>query len=119
MQKATLETVDFLNKCDRNDRNNDGNAIILTFDEGSLHIKIPHTFGLEAVRYFLIKHENDIYPRFNLTFILKSIDVILENNTCVFDYKYFGQLQDTAMGIVFPPTYANLSMKSNLMILLN
>ena len=57
MQKATLETVDFHNKCDRNYRNNDGNAVILTFDERSPHTNIPHTFGLEAVGYFLLKHD--------------------------------------------------------------
>ena len=48
--------------------------------------------------------------RFNIPFILESIDFILKNNTCVFDNEYFLQLQGTAMGTVFAPTYANLSM---------
>ena len=42
--------------------------------------------------------------RFNIPFILESIDFILKNN------EYFLQLQGTAMGTVFAPTYANLSM---------
>ena len=42
--------------------------------------------------------------RFNISFILESIDFILKNN------EYFLQLQGTAMGTVFAPTYANLSM---------
>ena len=46
------DSIDFLNKCDRN---NERNAVIATFDEFGLYINIPHTFGLEAVRYFLIK----------------------------------------------------------------
>ena len=46
------DTIDFLNKYDRN---NERNAVIATFDEFGLYTNIPHTFGLEAVRYFLIK----------------------------------------------------------------
>ena len=65
---------------------------------------------MEAVRYFLSKCKEDIYPRFNISFILESIDFILKNNTCVFDNEYFLQLQGTAMDTVFAPTYVNLSM---------
>ena len=65
---------------------------------------------MDAVRYFLLKYKEDIHPRFNIPFILESIDFILKNNTCVFDNEYFLQLQGTAMGTVFAPTYANLSM---------
>ena len=65
---------------------------------------------MDAVRYFLLKHKEDIHPRFNIPFILESIDFILKNNTCVFDSEYFLQLQGTAMGTVFAPTYVKLSM---------
>ena len=65
---------------------------------------------MEAVRYFLLKYKEDIHSRFNIPFILESIDFILKNNTCVFDNEYFLQLQGTAMGTVFAPTYVNLSM---------
>ena len=44
--------------------------------------------------------------RFNIPFILESIDFILKNNTCVFNNEHFLQVQ----GTVFAPTYANLSM---------
>ena len=77
---------------------------------GPIHINIPHTFGKEAVSYFLLEYKEDIHSRFNIPFILESIDFILKNNTCVFDNEYFLQLQGTAMGTVFAPTYANLSM---------
>ena len=63
-----------------------------------------------AVRYFLLKYKEDIHSRFNIPFILESIDFILKSNTCVFGNEYFLQLQGTAMGTVFAPTYANLSM---------
>ena len=85
-------------------------TVIATFHVVGLHTNIPHTFRLEAVKYFLLKHEEYIHPRFNISFILESNDFILKNNTCVFDNEYFLQLQGTAMGTVFAPTYANLSM---------
>ena len=63
-----------------------------------------------AVTYFLLKYKKDIHPRFNITFILESIDFLLKNNTCVFGNEYFLQLQRTAIGTVPAPTYANLSV---------
>ena len=73
-----------------------------------LYTNIPHTFGIEAVRYFLFKYQQYIYPRFSIPFILESIDFMLKNNTCVFDNEYFLQLQGTAKGTVFAQTFANL-----------
>ena len=107
------DSIDFLNKCDRN---TDRNTVIATFDVVGLYTNIPHTFGMEAVRYFLLKYKEDIHPRFNIPFILESIDFILKNNTCVFDNEYFLQLQGTAMGTVFASTLAWGTMKSNFMI---
>ena len=101
------DSTDFLNKCDRNTNRS---TVIATFDVVGLYTNIPHTFGMDAVRYFLLKYKEDIHPRFTIPFILESIDFILKNNTCVFDNEYFLQLQGTAMGTVFAPAYANLSM---------
>ena len=100
------DSIDFLNKCDRN---TDRNTVIATFDVVGLYTNMPHTFGMEAVRYFLSKYK-DIHPRVNIPFILESTDFILKQNTCVFDNEYFLQLQGTAMGTVFAPIYANLIM---------
>ena len=44
------DSIDFLNKCDRN---TDGNTVIATFDVVGLYINIPHTFGMEAVRHYI------------------------------------------------------------------
>ena len=84
--------------------NIDWNAVIATFDEVSLYINIPHTSGLKVL---LSKYEEDIHPRFNKLFILKSSDFILKNNISLFDNEYCLQLQGTAMGTVFAPTSAN------------
>ena len=99
-------SINFLNKCGRIAN---GNVVIATFDVVGLYTNILHTFGLEAVRYFLLKYKEDIHPRFKILVILESIDFILKNNICVFDDEYFLQLQGTAMGNVFAPTYRNAS----------
>ena len=39
------DSIDFLNKCDRN---TDGNTVIATFDVVDLYTNIPHTFGMEV-----------------------------------------------------------------------
>ena len=66
---------------------------------------------MEALRYFLLlRYKDDIHPWFNIPFILESIDFVLKTKTCIFENEYFLQLQGTAMGTVFAPTYANLSM---------
>ena len=59
------DSIHFFNKCDSN---TDGNAVIATFDVVGLYTNIQHTFGLEAVWYFLLKFEKDIHPRFNVSF---------------------------------------------------
>ena len=49
------DSTGFLNKCDRN---TDGNTVIATFDVVALYTNIPHTFELEAVRYFFLKYKD-------------------------------------------------------------
>ena len=49
-------------------------------------------------------------PRFNNQFILDATDFILKNNSLTFNSMLFLQLKGTAMGTVFAPTYANLTI---------
>ena len=49
-------------------------------------------------------------PRFNNQFILDAADFILKKNSLTFDSMFFLLLKGTAMGTVFAPTYANLTM---------
>ena len=72
--------INFLNKCDSNAN---GDAVIALFAAVGLCTNKPFTFGLEVVRYFLLKYKEDIHPSFNATFILESIDFILKNNMCL------------------------------------
>ena len=111
------ESIDFLNKCDRN---TDGNTVIGTFDVVGLYTNIPHTFGVEAVRYFLLKYKEDIHPRFNIPFILESIDFILTLESFTTNNFYSFRVLQWALCLHQPmQTLAWGTMKSNYLILLN
>lgn len=101
------DSVDFLNKCPREV---DENTEIVTFDVVSLYTSIPHDFGLQALDYFLTTYEKDLHPRFKKQFVLESANFVLKNNTMNFDSKFYLQIKGTAMGTIFAPTYANLTM---------
>ena len=112
--------IDFLNKCDRK---TDGNIVIASFDVVYLQTNIPHTFGMEAVRYFLWKYKEDIHPRFHIPFILESIDFTLKSNACLpLTMNAFHKFKVLTMGTVFARTYTSLNMGSlnlSFIVLLN
>ena len=93
----------FKNKCPRDV---DEDTEIVTFDVISLYTSIPHEFGLEAIDYFL----EDLHPRFRKKFVLESANFILKNITLTFDSEFYLQIKGKAMGTIFAPTYANLTM---------
>ena len=93
----------FKNKCPRDV---DEDTEIVTFDVISLYTSIPHEFGLEAIDYFL----EDLHLRFRKKFVLESANFILKNNTLTFDSEFYLQIKGKAMGTIFAPTYANLTM---------
>ena len=96
-----------MNKCPREV---DPYTEIVTFDVTSLYTSIPHEYGLKALGYFLTTFKEEMNPRFNNQFILDAADFILKNNSLTFDSMFLLQLKGTAMGTVFAPTYANLTM---------
>ena len=49
-------------------------------------------------------------PWFNNQFILDAVDFILKYNSLTFYSRFYSQLEGTAIGTVFAPTYANLTM---------
>ena len=49
-------------------------------------------------------------PQVNNQFILHAADFNLKNNSLTFDSTFFLLLEGTAMGKIFTPTYANLTM---------
>ena len=101
------DKLDFLRKCSR--KNND-TTILVTFDIKRLYTSIPHDYGLETISFMTEKHPDSLHSRFSKGFVLESIKIILENNNCTFNDEFYRQISGTAMGTIFAPTYATLTM---------
>ena len=78
--------------------------------DGELFTSIPHTLGLNALRYWITKERNNIPDRFTDNFIIETISFILNNNFFVFHDQLYHQLEGTGMGIDFAASYACLSI---------
>ena len=98
------DNLDFLSKCSRE---NYEDTLLVTFDVVNLYTNIPHTFGLEALDYWLENHPESLHARFNK----ECAEFILQNNNMKFDNKFYNQIKVTAMGTILAPTYATLSMR--------
>ena len=81
-----------------------------TCDIVSLYTSIPHTLGLNALRYWVKKERNNIPDRFTENFIIEAISFILNNNFFVFQDQLYHQLEGTGMGIDFAASYVCLSI---------
>ena len=101
------DNIDFLQKCSRI---NSTNTVLATFDVTSLYTSIPHNYGLEAIKYWLDKYRSSVNPRYSTSFILEAITFILTNNNFAFDDEYCNQILGTAMGSIFAPDYAGLTV---------
>ena len=101
------DNLDFLSKCSRE---NYEDTLLVTFDVVNLYTNIPHTFGLEALDYWLENHPESLHARFNKEFVLECVKFILQNKNIKFNNEFYNQIKGAAMGIIFAPTYATLSM---------
>ena len=101
------DNIEFLKTCKRNVTDD---TVLVTFDVCSLYTNIPHEFGLRATEYFVSNYRQNINPRFTTEFVLEALSFILSNNSMTFDKIFYLQIQGTAMGTIFAPTYATLSM---------
>ena len=75
-----------------------------------LYSNVLLAYGLEAIEYWLDKFPESLHPRFSKEFASESVEFILENNNLSFDNEYFNRVKGTAMGTIFAPTYANVTM---------
>ena len=101
------DNINFLSKCSRE---NYEDTLLVTFDVVNLYTIIPHTFGLEALDYWLENHPESLHTRFNKEFVLEFAKFILQNNNMKFRNGFYNQIKGTAMGTIFASTYAALSM---------
>uniref|UniRef100_A0A8C5N067 Reverse transcriptase domain-containing protein n=1 Tax=Leptobrachium leishanense TaxID=445787 RepID=A0A8C5N067_9ANUR len=101
--KDTSEILNILN-----DIGWESDLLLVTSDVQSLYTIIRHTNGIEATEHFLKK--NDTLQPEQIVFILEGIRLILENNNFYYQNDFYIQLNGTAMGTRFAPSYANLFM---------
>ena len=99
--------LDFLSKCLRE---NYEDVLLVTFDVVSLYTNIPHNVGLEALDYWLENYPESLHARFNIEFILECAKLILQNNNIKCNNEFYNQIEGTAMGTIFAPNFATLSM---------
>ena len=85
-------------------------TILASFDVVNLYSNIPHSYGIEAIQYWLEKYPQELPERTHKNFIIKGIKFILENIYFVFNNEIYRQIKRTAMGTKVTPTYANLVM---------
>ena len=81
----------------------------MTFDVVNLYTNISHTFGLEALDFWLENHAESLYSRLNKGFVLEYAKFILQNNNMKFNTEFYNQIKGKAMGTIFVPTYATFS----------
>ena len=81
---------------------------LYSVDITSLYTSIPHDLGIEAIKYWVEKYRQLIDERFSTTFIIESLEFILENNNFIFNGIYYNQIEGTAMGTKVAPPYACL-----------
>ena len=67
VKRYVKDNLDFLSKYSRE---NYENTLLLTFDVADLYTNISHTFGLEALDYWLENHPENFRARFNKRFVL-------------------------------------------------
>ena len=89
---------------------NKWNTILTTFEVAGLNSNIPHEYGLEAIEYWLDKFPESVHQIFSKEFVSASVKFVLENKNTKFDNVYFNQVKGSAVGTIFAPTYANLTM---------
>ena len=80
------------------------------FDVVILYTNIPHTFGLEALDYWLEKHPESLHATFNIEFDLECAKFTLQNNNMKSNNDFYNQIKVTAMATIFAPTYTTLSI---------
>lgn len=88
----------------------DDDYILMSFDVVSLYTSIPHKLGYQAIEFWLEKHNDMIPTRFEKSFILCSLKLVLERNYFSFEDDFYVQKAGTAMGTKVAPTYASLVM---------
>lgn len=82
-------------------------AFLFTIDIDSLHTNINTQMGLAAVKNIFLRYPDAKRPD---TEILQLLKLCLTNNDFQFDNNYYLQVEGTAMGQRYAPSYATIYM---------
>ena len=101
------DSFDFIERSHKQCTND---TLITTCDIKALYTNISHNLAYRAVEYWIDKIGNQIHTlqRFNKSFIMNGLKIILENNYFYINSYYFHQIKGTAMGTVAAVVVANL-----------
>ena len=99
------DSTEFINKLPGNVPNE---TILNSFDITGLYANIPHDLGIKAIKCWLTLYPGNIPRRLLREFVIEGINLILNNNTFVFNDTTFLQKKGTEMGIKMAPSYATL-----------
>ncbi|XP_069493449.1 uncharacterized protein [Ambystoma mexicanum] len=84
------------------------NYWLVTMDVTALYTSILHEKGLLTTEYFLKTRSISLNDHNNM--ILEMLQFTLQNNIFIFNNTLYRQIQGTAMGAKYAPSYANLYM---------
>ena len=83
------------------------NVLLVSFDVVGLYPYIPHNQGVEIMRRFLDKREDQSVPSESLG---KLANIVLKHNYFELGKDVYHQILGTAIGTKFAPHYANILM---------
>ena len=84
-----------------------GNALLVSFDVVGLYSHIPHEEGVEIIRRFLHRREDQLVSSESLC---KLANIVLKHNYFELGKDVYHQILGTAIGTKFAPHYANIFM---------
>uniref|UniRef100_A0A803JRB9 Reverse transcriptase domain-containing protein n=1 Tax=Xenopus tropicalis TaxID=8364 RepID=A0A803JRB9_XENTR len=106
LEPSLKDTTDFLNRLNKVIIP-EGEFILCSLDVKDLFTSIPHVEGIECVRQYLTKANQQMYK---VNFLCDLLEMVLTRNYFGFNDEYFIQLQGCAMGANMAPAYANIFM---------
>ena len=102
--------TDFLNKKPKNYHENFEDLELITCDIKNMYNNLPLDLVLEAITYWLNTYPEIINNRFNSSFILKGLELVLSHSAFKFNDKHYSLLQAIATGEPVAATIATLTV---------
>ena len=102
------DTRDFLYRTEQLQNIPEG-TLLVSFDVVGLYPHIPHDEGLQIMKKYLDKREDQSVTSENL---YKLAEIVLKHNYFEFGQDVYQQILGTAIGTKFAPPYANIFMTS-------